>query len=315
MQLYQLYQDFYSYSKNYKGRADSTTYAYTIHLNIFRKYLCVRKHSSSVWLNAITMSAVLDFIQEVRKGTFRTRGSWPVSNKTIHHYISTIKTFLKWCYMMDYECLKWEKIPPISVEQHYIADILTASQVRAMWQCAKNEPNEVIGLRNLLIMKIAYYTGMRGQEIIKLTFNDILSPHRQVKIIGKKKRERTVHFNDDIVKVAKKLLAHYKMYDPRLLQSDHALLSLSTSWFGQPITSTTIKKFIRQYREHLGLSDKIVLHSFRHTFATTLLCGGVDIRIVQQWLGHASITSTQLYTHVPDDSVKTINTILRNSLT
>lgn len=313
MKLSQLYPQYLDYARNYQGRAVASVDRYRTHLRLFRQHLLQKYNQTSYDVWDVVLSDVLDFISRVRAGEFRvSKRGVPLHPRTVSHHATSVKHFFRRCYLHDIECIKYDKIPYISVKNDYKPEYLTRDQVREFRDCCLYENDELVGLRNLLILKIAYYTGMRGQEIQLLTFEQLLSDNDQVDIFGKV-RSRSVYFRPEIKDLARKLHVWYYNRDPKLMYNNphnRAFLTLSKTYFGKRITGATTKKIIRKYREKLWLSDKIKLHSFRHTFATQLLRSGVDLRSVQRALGHTNISATQIYTHIADTSFQKRDQVL-----
>lgn len=157
------------------------------------------------------------------------------------------------------------------------------------------------GFRDRTIFETLYSTGLRGGELCKLTLYDVNLQERMLRVIeGKGRKDRVV----PIGKVASSYLAEYiRAVRPILLGEKQTPVVFITAQ-GAPFKTKNLRKQFILHRDRAGLSDVITVHSLRHTCATEMLKGGASIRHVQELLGHASISTTQIYTHVVQTDLK-----------
>lgn len=152
--------------------------------------------------------------------------------------------------------------------------------------------DDFAGVRNLAIVEVMFATGMRVGELVSLRAADLSPLDRSVLIRGKGRRERLAFVVEpSSFRRIEHYLALRRAASPR---SD----ALFVNAFGDPISTQTVALLIRTLCRRAGIARRITPHTFRHTVATLLLRNGADIRVVQELLGHASITMTQRYTHV-----------------
>ncbi|MCW0952834.1 tyrosine recombinase XerC [Weissella ceti] len=159
-----------------------------------------------------------------------------------------------------------------------------------------------IGQRNLVIVEMLYGTGARVSEMANMQIKDIDQRARVVTIIGKGNKTRIVPFGQ----YAADALDIY-LNDGRLvlMQATHAVHdTLLVNKRGEPITPAGIEYVLKSVAKKSGLTQDVSAHMFRHTFATDMLNNGADLRTVQQLLGHSSLSTTQIYTHVTTDSLQ-----------
>lgn len=157
-------------------------------------------------------------------------------------------------------------------------------------------------LRNIAILEILYGTGMRVSECANLRWSDIDFSMQTVLVLGKGNKERYIPFG----RYAKEALQRYQKeeWQPLLLKyhQDHDVVFVNH--YGRPITATGIEYILNQIIDHSSLTGKIHPHMLRHSFATALLNNGADLRTVQELLGHASLSTTQIYTHVTKEKLQ-----------
>jgi integrase/recombinase XerC len=150
-------------------------------------------------------------------------------------------------------------------------------------------------LRDRAVLETLYSTGIRASELVGINFEDINRNDHLIRIRGKGRKER-------IVPVGRKALNAIDAYSARKNDKDKGA-SIFTGPSGKRLTARTVQRILGNYRKKLGLSQKASPHTLRHSFATHLLESGADLRAIQELLGHASLSTTQRYTHVNLDSL------------
>lgn len=158
-------------------------------------------------------------------------------------------------------------------------------------------------LRDRAILAVLYATGCRASEVASLKLRDIEFSEGFCRCIGKGNKERVVSLNP----TARNALDQYLERERPLLVGARESESLFVSRTGQPLTRITIWMLVKRYAARVGCSREVSPHSLRHSFATHMLAGGADIRTLQEMLGHASISTTQIYTHVEHSRLKSIH--------
>ena len=153
-------------------------------------------------------------------------------------------------------------------------------------------------IRDKTILELLYATGMRCAELVQMRIIDMNMQEKTVRILGKGKRERLVLFGD---KAKEKLMAyfqHERMHPKN--NTEHVFLNFR----GNKLTTRSIQRIIEMFRSFLKIERPISPHKIRHTFATHMLKQGVDLRTIQELLGHQTITTTERYTHVTVQDLK-----------
>ncbi|HDH97028.1 MAG TPA: site-specific tyrosine recombinase XerD [Proteobacteria bacterium] len=205
--------------------------------------------------------------------------------------ISAVRSFLK--YLAQQE--GWNDNPAEFLESpkagRSLPRYLTQEQVAALLE--QPDTSSPLGLRDRAIMELLYAAGLRVSELVSLELNQIDLDQNMVRIKGKGQKERIVPFGEVSKMWILKYLNHAR---PKLAGRGHsAALFLSRN--GKPLTRQMVWRMINAYAAKAGLSN-VHPHLIRHSFATHLLEGGADLRSVQTMLGHASISTTEIYTHL-----------------
>ena len=170
---------------------------------------------------------------------------------------------------------------------------LSAAEVRMLLREAQHSCSTT-----RLAALLLFATGVRVSELASIRTTDIDLEQRSVRILGKGSRERQVFLPNEGLADA------LRDYMVTLHQSDRAPARLLVNRIGQPMSAAALRARVRKLAERAGLVRRVTPHMFRHTAATALIEAGVDIRLVQRLLGHQSITTTQIYTHISDRALK-----------
>ncbi|MFC1571416.1 tyrosine recombinase XerC [Candidatus Margulisiibacteriota bacterium] len=158
------------------------------------------------------------------------------------------------------------------------------------------------GLRDLAILEVIYGTGLRVAEIVRMNLNDIDFDEGEIKVLGKGSKERIVLFGSH---ARAALHIYIEGGRPQLLASKKNA-AIFVSRRGKRITARSVERMIVHYTKKAGITKKVTPHTLRHSFATHLLSGGADLRMVQELLGHVSLSTTQVYTHITKERLKEV---------
>lgn len=159
------------------------------------------------------------------------------------------------------------------------------------------------GLRDRAMLEFLYATGVRVSELIGITQSDIVKSEGYARVFGKGSKERIVPIGDIALKYT---LQYQKEVRSLLSKRHHAGDVLFLSMRGRPISRVAVWKILKNYALEAGLDKDVSPHTMRHSFATHLLEGGADLRSVQEMLGHADISTTQIYTHLDREYLKEV---------
>ena len=167
------------------------------------------------------------------------------------------------------------------------------------------KPSEPYHLRDRAILETLYATGCRVSEISDLQLRDVQLNEKFLKCHGKGNKQRMAPLNPPAIAVIEAYLERQRPRLAELAVEDGGWLYLSRS--GKRLRREAIWELVKKYAMQAGISPKVSPHSFRHSFATHLLAGGADLRHVQEMLGHSSIATTQIYTHVDQSRLKKVH--------
>ena len=220
-----------------------------------------------------------------------------LSPSSISHMISTLKTF--YSYFIKIEKIKINptdalKSPKLGL---HLPKYLSIDEIDKLLDIDVNDPFQA---RNKAILELMYATGLRISEVISLEFKNIDFEECIVRVIGKGSKERIVPINDYALNALNTYLEEYR---PLMIKNEvNNYLFLNNH--GKQMTRQGVFKMIKAECLKKGITKDISPHTIRHTFATHLLENGADLRIIQELLGHSDISTTQIYTHLTNDELK-----------
>lgn len=220
-------------------------------------------------------------------------------NRTISRHISALKSFFK--YAMQEGLITKNPMTLISNPklEKKLPNYMNYQDLETILAIPNQQ--EPLGLRNALILELLYSTGVRVSELVGIKLQDIDFSNERIIVLGKGNKERFVLFGDR----CKELLNSYlKMSRPKLIKqaTDYLLINKN----GTPLTDRGVRLIIDNIVKESALKLKVTPHTLRHTFATHLLNEGADLRMVQELLGHASIATTGIYTHVSNEHLRKV---------
>jgi integrase/recombinase XerC len=272
------YQEYLIKEKNYSAL---TVNAYLNDILAFETYLV--NYHDAIGLGDITYGVIRSWIVFLVENKN--------ANKTINRKISSLKSFYKFL-------LKIKEIEVNPLLKHKSLKVpkkvqIPFSVVETVAVFEENDfPDDFEGIRNRLIIELFYTTGMRRAELISLTINNIDFANKAIKVIGKRNKERILPLLPCTISL---LMKYQQLIKTTFENSNSELLILSKK--GNKISESFVYRLINDYFSSVSQKVKKSPHVLRHTFATHLLNNGADLNSVKELLGHASLSSTQIYTH------------------
>jgi integrase/recombinase XerD len=258
-----------------------------------RKYLTFLESRNEKSIVSSTRLDLLSFINAEKK-----RG---LSSRSCARTLSCIKTFFK--FLVQDGVLK--KSPILDVEtprmEKQLPGVLGLDEVSSL--IAAPDTDTALGLRDRALFELLYATGLRVSELVSLTVNAVNLEAGFVLVMGKGSKERVIPIGEEALKW---LHRHLRESRQKILRS-RASNYLFTNRSGMRLSRQGFWKIVKKYCLKAGIVKKISPHTLRHSFASHLLAGGADLRSVQTMLGHEDISTTQIYTHVEKERLKTIH--------
>jgi len=230
-----------------------------------------------------------------------------VGKRTMARTLSGVRGFYRWMHRNEMVEANPARAVGAPKQEKHLPGYLDRAQIDLLFQMAEARAMEggFVDVRNLAILELFYSTGMRLSELQGLSVGDLDLVSQQVKVRGKGRKERIIPVGDH----AALALRNYEAKRDGLLQSVGPVANRSAYFLsrtGKRIGVRMVQKVVSSFLEEIDEDAGLSVHSLRHSFATHLLDAGADLRAVQELLGHASISTTQIYTHTSVERLKDV---------
>ena len=274
-------RDFLTHCRIECGFSPATLQAYAADLRDLWVWLATGKHHG--W-DALTHDLITDHLRGLaEKG---------LEASTIARHVATIRVFCRFLESAEYlETNPAEQLATPSAWQK-LPNVLSAAQVEQL--IASPRPSDPLYLRDMAILEMLYGGGLRATEVAEIELGWLHPTLGVVRVLGKGSKERVIPVGKPALRAVGRYLEELR---PSLVRDDSPTANVFLSRRGQPITRVVVWQIVKRHADRAGLRD-VHPHTLRHSFATHLLAGGADLRVVQELLGHSNIATTQVYTHV-----------------
>lgn len=262
----------------------------------------------SSWAGDITAKQVnLKKIQDYRLYLNRLsdKHGKHLSVKTQNYHIIALRAFLKYLIKNDVETLAPEKIDLAKLPERSV-EFLSREELDRLLEAVGNQ--KVQELRDAAILETLYSTGLRVSELLSLNRDQVDLKRKEFMVRGKGRKNRIVFLSTPAAaKIAAYLACRKDNFDPLFISHGRSASQDITMGEKRRLSRVSIENIVRLYARKAGIIKKVTPHTLRHSFATELLINGADIRSVQEMLGHASITTTQIYTHITNKKLREVH--------
>lgn len=292
-----LKQEFLDYLEIEKNRSQATIRNYDFYLNRFFNWAKVTKPEE------ITPQKVKEFRLHLNRMV--NQNKQPLKKSTQNYHVIALRSFLKYLAKQDVKTTAPEKIELAKMPDRQV-DFLEGTDLERILEAPlATKEHPVIQKRDKAILEILFSTGLRVSELANLKRDQINLKKDEFSVRGKGDKIRIVFLSSQ----AKYWLKQYLDARPDIsmnmfVRHDRAA---NRNKAVEAITPRSIQRLIRKYAKAAGITKRVTPHTLRHSFATDLLINGADIRSVQAMLGHASITTTQIYTHLTNQQLRDVH--------
>ena len=228
-------------------------------------------------------------------------GTLNYSKSTIARKLATLRSFYKFCMRRGY------------VKSHPLSTIKTPKQEKRLPKFLEIEQitkllstpddNTILGARDRAMLEVLFSTGVRVSELVELNFADVDFTGGTIRVRGKGKKQRTAPIGPTAIAAIRRYL-ELRRADVRSARFDQEALFVNKH--GQRLSTRSVRRKLDKYLSECGLDPSISPHTLRHSFATHMLNNGADLRSVQELLGHQSLSTTQIYTHLTTPRLKAV---------
>lgn len=312
--LYDLKREFLEYCELDKGRSSLTTQNYDRYIDRFLDFLSgqtpgkanpEKKYAKNknIFPADINQEVVRRYRLYVNR--LKDQEGHDLKSITQNYHIIALRAFLRYLAWRGIETLSAEKVPVAKQGDREI-NFLESTEINNILAMTNTET--ISGLRDRAMMEVLFSTGMRVSELVNLDTDDINFERGEIAVLGKGKKIRVVFLSKDALTWIDQYIKNRGFKRPEhtpggVVFDDPLFLSKK----GDRITVRSVERIVKKYAELAGITKSVSPHTLRHSFATDLLIAGADIRSVQSMLGHSSITTTQVYTHVTDQHLKEVH--------
>ena len=241
-----------------------------------------------------------------------SRKDGTLKKSTQNYHLIALRSFLKFLNKRDVETLSAEKIELAHQGTREVSFLDSSDLERLLAAPGKSDAQPLVQARDRAILELFFSTGMRVSELANLRQDQINLKREEFSVRGKGDKLRVVFLSHQARQAIKTYLEARKDESPYLfVRHDRGAAKISSSEAAEkklgPLTPRSIERLVHHYAVASGIPKKITPHTLRHSFATDLLMNGADIRSVQSLLGHSSITTTQIYTHITNQQLKEVH--------
>ncbi len=285
-------EDFLHHLTVERNLSPNTVEAYSKDLQDFLDFLVGKEGYEEVDVGQIDNLMIRGYLAQLLQDGY--------SRKTIARKLSSLRAFFKFLCIRDII----ESNPAVQVstpkQPKKLPNFLHIEEMERLIEGVSSP--DPLGLRDRAIFELLYATGIRVSELVGMNVGDIDWGFKYIKVFGKGRKERVVPVGHKALDALENYIDNGR---PNLLE-DPLEKALFLNRFGTRLTARSVRRIIDKYIQQMAVTQKVTPHVFRHSFATHLLDRGADLRAVQELLGHANISSTQIYTHISQKQLKKV---------
>ncbi len=284
-------KEYLSHLKLEKNLSENTLSSYKNDISTFISFLSDYKISDPSDISTENLTAF-----------FKTLKNIGLTSTSAARYFSSLKGFFLYLLKNNYIIKNpLEKISAPKLSKK-LPEVLNINEVDKI--LAQPNVSDTLGLRNKAILELLYACGTRVSELTNLKLSDLFLNEEVIRVFGKGSKERLIPIGSSAIEWVGKYIKESRSVLLRISKSGNYVFLNSR---GSKLSRMGIWKIIDRYVKEAGIQKEVHPHTFRHSFATHLLEGGADLRAVQEMLGHADISTTQIYTHIDRDYIKQVH--------
>jgi len=306
-----LMNEFLDYLEIERNRSKKTRDNYEFYLTRFFKWLSEGRGK------LIAADITADKVRQYRLWLNRLTDQFdkPLQKNTQNYHLIALRSFLKYLAKRDIKALAPEKIELAKIPERMV-EFLEGSDLEKLLEAPLKTHNtqhithnkfNIIQLRDKAILELLFSTGLRVSELSNLKIENINLKKDEFTVRGKGSKPRIVFLSNQAKYWVKEYLDERTDMDPALFIGHDRAKKKRANKKNNNLTPRSIQRIIEKYGKVAGITKKITPHTLRHSYATDLLMNGADIRSVQTMLGHSSITTTQIYTHITNQQLRDVH--------
>ncbi len=280
---------FIKYLENEKRYPETTINSYERDLSIYKSYIKSNENINYLTINKEEIRNFLKYLDEIN-----------LSKNTISRILSALRHFYSYLVINNKLKVNQFKLIKNPKKDKKLPNFVQNDELEIIFSSI--ETDTPLGLRNRLIVELLYATGLRVSELTNLKLSDIDINNNEIRVLGKGSKERIAYFGE----YAKKYLIEYINTSRKELLDKKKSEYLLINHQGDELSPRGVEHIIDEIVKKAALKHHISPHVLRHTFATDLLNNGADLKSVQELLGHSSLSTTQIYTHITSERLRSV---------
>ena len=279
-------KDFENYLKNVRKYSVNTVNSYLSDINIFGEFLKLKK----INYKNIDLNIIRNYLKHLDEEKYKT--------SSINRILSSLNEYYD--YLVSVHVVKNNYFKDINRprKEKKLPNFINYEEYMTLISKIEESNDEFLKARNLLLLEILFDTGLRVSETVNIKINDIDRREQSIRVLGKGSKERIVYYGE----YAASYLDNYLILRNRVAPTAEKNLLLNKNY--TKLTRRGAEYLITSITKKAMLKQRVTPHTLRHTFATEMLNNGCDIRSVQELLGHKSLSTTGIYTHVTNEVVR-----------
>lgn len=281
--------DFIAYIKFEKGLSENTVKSYGADLSLFGNFLLKKNINDIADINRDILISYISFLSE------------NMSDMSVKRRFAAVKSFSKYLFLENISDVNFADTVEYSPRNAKLPKVCTAMQLQSLLEAP--DLDCIYGIRDRAMLEMMYACGLRVSELVSVCIGDIYPSEKLVRILGKGGKERIIPIGEIALMC---IDTYFYKARPELAKPGIVTDSLFLTRNGEAMSRVMFWKNIKKYAVHANIDINITPHMLRHSFATHMLERGADIRALQEMLGHASINTTEIYTHLTRDHIKSV---------
>ena len=286
-------EDFLTYLEKERRFSLHTVESYKEDVSFFVGFLSDNKKS----VNEVDVALIRGYLLELTNSG--------LSKSTIKRNIAALKHFYKFLFLRNYISNEPFELITSSKQKEKLPDCLSDDEIVQLLEANRKRTDE-LSSRDQAILELMFASGLRASEVVNLTLQSLYLRERIIRVFGKGKKERIVPFTNSCRECLEEYLnvTRRKLLDKNVNRSKENHVFLNSR--GEKLTNRGLEYIMEEIEKKTGCYMKLHPHKLRHSFATSLLSKGADLRTIQEFMGHESIGTTQVYTHVTYSEMKSV---------
>ena len=286
-------EDFLTYLEKERRFSLHTVESYKEDVSFFVGFLSDNKKS----VNEVDVALIRGYLLELTNSG--------LSKSTIKRTIAALKHFYKFLFLRNYISNEPFELITSPKQEEKLPDFLSDDEIVQLLEANRRRTDE-LSSRDQAILELMFASGLRASEVVNLTLQSLYLRERIIRVFGKGKKERIVPFTNSCRECLEEYLnvTRRKLLDKNVNRSKENHVFLNSR--GEKLTNRGLEYIMEEIEKKTGCYMKLHPHKLRHSFATSLLSKGADLRTIQEFMGHESIGTTQVYTHVTYSEMKSV---------